>query len=529
MREFLLLLKCDLLGLLKGGKKKGNGGKIAVTGALVLVFAILIVFVSSVYTGIFASILPENEKHLALSLIIFLYCVCFLFSTIGTSRTLFGGADYDFLASLPIKPRIIILSKLAYVYIIGLGGAILALVPSAIVYLTICKSGAITLLNALLLTPFLPLLPLLIGLIIGTLFHIMMSKVKRKALVGMLIGVAFLLAYFCFMFSVGFNNTSDEEFGAAIASMAGFLTPFTFFAKVITGKYLNLLIVASSLSAVAFIYVATLGKYYNKVNDLITAKRSGTSANLSKQKQSTLILTLMKRELRLYFSNSTVVLNSIIGNLMALVFPIILLAKGGLNSLFGGIEIGSAEMQIINKLTKNVLPYLPFFFIGLSEITAFSISLEGKSLWLIKSMPVSARDLIKSKLLTSIMFSIPCGILSVILFAISFSSAWYDVLIAIAIITLYAVVGSLFGLTINLKFPRFDWSSPTEIVKRGASTTICTFVGMFTVIPVLAIQILASAISPYLGFALVFALLFALGCLLYNLSFKNIEDKLLKM
>ena len=529
MREFLLLLKCDLLGLFKGGKNKSKGGKVVFTGAMVLLFAILIVFVSCVYTALFATVLPSEEKHLAFSIIILLYCVCFLFSTVGTSRTLFGGADYDFLASLPIRPKIVILSKLAYVYIIGLGGALLAIGSSAITYMIICKSGAITLLNALLLIPFLPLLPLLIGLIIGTLFHIAMSKVKRKALVGMILGGAFLVAYLCFMFSVGINDANDEEIGLAILSMAGILKPFTFFAKILTGNYLNLLIVASALSLVSFIYVATLGKYYNKVNDLITSKRSGKSADLTKQKQSSLLLTLVKREVKSYFSNSTVVLNSLIGNLMAIVMPIILLVNGGINSFNGGDAVSGDIQLVIGKLTRNAVPYIPFFFIGLSEITAFSISLEGKNLWFIKSLPVSARDWLKSKLVSSVIFSIPCGIISVILFAVAFSFTWYDALIAIAMVCLYAVVGALFGIVINLKFPRFDWSNPAEIVKRGASMTICTFVGMLVIIPILAIQILASAVSPYLGFALVFALLLGLACLFHNLSFKNIEDKLLNM
>ena len=67
------------------------------------------------------------------------------------------------------------------------------------------------------------------------------------------------------------------------------------------------------------------------------------------------------------------------------------------------------------------------------------------------------------------------------------------------------------------------------MVKRGASATICMFVGMLAVIPVLAVQIAGSLISVYLGFLLVFIILLALAYLFYYLSYKNAEQKLLKM
>lgn len=530
MKEFLLLLKYDLLRLVKSGKNKGKqGGKIVITGAVLLLFAVLIVSMSAIYTGIFTAILPDEHKHLGLSIIVLLYCIIFLITTVGTSKILFGATDYDFLNSLPIKPQIIILSKLGYVYIIGLVGALLCFVPASIVYSLICKSGAITLLNALLFIPFIPLLPLTIGLIVGTVFHILMSKVKRKSLVGTILALAFLLVYFYFMFGLGVNDMEDEDLALSLTQLPAFFNLFAFMAKGITGSYLNLLITDLSLAILAFLYVITVGKYYNKVNGLISARRTGKGADLTKQKGSSLIGTLVKRELKLYFSNSTIVINSIIGPLMAIILPIVLLINGGLNDFFGGMGITEEDLALFNTIKQVILPYIPFFFIGLSVFTSFAISLEGKALWFIKSLPVSAKNWLTAKVITCLIFTLPSGVISVILFGIALSSAWYDVLIAIAIIALYTVVGALLGLTVNLKFHNFEWSNPAEVVKRGASSTICMFVGMLAVIPVLAVQIAGTLISVYLGFTLVFIILLALAYLFYYLSYKNAEQKLLKM
>ena len=99
----------------------------------------------------------------------------------------------------------------------------------------------------------------------------------------------------------------------------------------------------------------------------------------------------------------------------------------------------------------------------------------------------------------------------------------------VGIVSDATVVGALLGLTVNLKFHNFEWSNPAEVVKRGASSTICMFVGMLAVIPVLAVQIAGTLISVYLGFTLVFIILLALAYLFYYLSYKNAEQKLLKM
>ena len=530
MKDFLLLLKYDLLRLVKSGKNKGRqGGKFVITGAVLLLFAVLIVGMSSLYTAIFTSILPDESKHVGLGLIVLLYCVIFLISTVGTSKILFGATDYDFLNSLPLKPRAIILSKLAYVYIIGLAGALLCFIPATTVYMIIAKSGAITLLNTLLFIPFIPLLPLTVGLIVGTAFHILMSKVKRKSLVGTILALAFLAVYFYFMLGTGFSDMEDEELALTLTQLPAFIKIFAFMAKGITGSYLNILITDLSLLVIAFLYVVTVSKYYNKVNGLICARRTGKGADLTKQKGSSLTGTLVKRELKLYFSNSTIVINSIIGPLMAIVFPIILLINGGGVFDLGDMEVTPGDMEFLNIVKQVALPYIPFFFIGISVFTAFSVSLEGKTLWFIKSLPISAKNWLTAKVITCLIFTLPSGVISVILFGIAFSSTWYDVLIAIAIIATYSIVGALLGLAVNLKYHNFEWSNPAEVVKRGASATICTFVGMLAVIPVLALQIVGTLISVYLGFALVFAVLLTLAYLFYYISYKNAEQKLLQM
>ncbi len=527
MREFFLLLKYDLLRLVRGGKKKTQGAKIAITGVILLIVALSIVGMSALYTALFASILPEDKKHLSLSLIAFVYCLMYLMSTVGTSKILFGANDYDFLSSLPIKSQTVILSKLAYVYIIGLGSSILCFLPASVTYMLVCKSGAITLLNALLLLPFIPLVPLCLGLIIGTLVNILMSKVKRKSIVGIIFSALFLIVYFYFMFGVN-EDASDEQMSNMLVN-AKLLTPFNLISKGIGGNYLYILLFDLASLLLSFAYVAPLGKYYKKINGIITSKQRGRGVDLSKQTDSSVLKTLLKKEIKVYFSNSAIIMNSIIGPVMAILFGVVFNVKGGVNGLIGADFEGEVDLNEITDMAKIFIPYIPFFFIGISTFAAFSVSLEGKNLWIIKSLPINATDWLNAKLILNLIITLPAGVISVILFGIGCRLLWYDILIAVCIISIYSLLGGLLGLAVNLKFNNFNWTNPAEVVKRGASATICMLVGTFAAIPVIGVQILGSLVSPYLGFALVFIVLSALSYLFYCLAYSKLDKKLLKL
>ena len=528
MREFFLLLKCDLLRIVRGGKAKGKAGKLVLSGGVIVILSCFIALFSGVYSGLFAMALPNESKYLSLSIITALYCLLFLFSMIGSAKSLFGATDYDFLASLPIKSRVVILSKLAYLYVIGIGSAIICFIPATVVFMIVAKCGAIALLNAVLLIPFIPLVPIVIGLIIGTFVSILGSKIKRKGVFGALVMGIFLGAYFYFAFTLDLGET-DEEFALALLSISSVLAPFSFIAKALIGNFLNLIIFVLLTTLVAFAYVAILGKYYNKVNGLITSKRVGSAVNISKQKGTSVVKSLIKKELKAFVSNSTLILNVSFGPVMVIILAVVYLFNGGINGVIGALPAEFEEIKQIIPFVKIALPYIPFLMLGIATYSAFSISFEGKNFWLIKSLPISGKDWLNAKLIMNLILTLPAGVISVILFSIGTNIVWYDLLIYVVIVCLYTLFGGLLGLTVDLKFHDFTWTNVVQIVKQGHSMTICFLLGFVFAILVVALQILGTLVSPYLGYALVAILLCAMNLLFYKLAYGNIERKIASM
>ncbi|MBR3863997.1 MAG: hypothetical protein IKJ19_02630 [Clostridia bacterium] len=533
MNNFLLLLKCDLKKLFAPKKD----GKIGVLIAYAIL-AICILSISIAYTSIFGLILPNDSKHIALALILGIYTIFVLFTTVGNSKILFGAKDYDLLMSLPIKPIEIILSKLFYVYLLNFLGAFICLVPSVITYMIVVESGAITLLNALIVLPFVPLLPLVLGLLIGTIINVVISKVKNKTLITTILAALFLGVYFYFIFSSNYQDAeSDEQMAAAILSIQGVFKIFFGYSKGITGNYLYSFSFIGFGLVFAGLYLLILSKCYKQINNIIFSKRSSANFKFDKDKNKSTSVTgaLLKREFKLFFSDTTIIMNNLIGPIFSLLLAVAVIFKGGINGLASGLEIEGEEIDIaelervFSYIIKNLLPYIPVLFMGTCFYSACCISIEGKNMWMVKSLPISAKSYFNTKLLTHLIINLPSAIVCVLAFGITSNAVWYDIIIAIIFTLSYAVFDSILGLTVNVRYHNFDWATTAEVVKRGTSVNIIAVVGILAIIPLIIIQILASFISPYLGFAINFALISGLAFLFYKITYNNDDEKLLKM
>ena len=110
---------------------------------------------------------------------------------------------------------------------------------------------------------------------------------------------------------------------------------------------------------------------------------------------------------------------------------------------------------------------------GMVLPTSSSVSLEGKSLWLIRSMPVSTAEVLGTKLRFSLVIYIPPLVILI-------ASAVY-VLRPGALIALAAAVFSLLlllvmaqmGLIANIRHPNLNWTTESQAVKSGAAIIIC--------------------------------------------------------
>ena len=143
MRDYLILVGVQLKGLFginRFFRQKGSGaGKTAraVGASLLILFAIaFFVGAAALYNYFFLADLhvSAREDLLYSAAFGFLFLILLLTYLFLTAGSLYGGKDYELLASCPVSHRTVVLSKLTGYYLIGLLITVVYMVPAMVFY-----------------------------------------------------------------------------------------------------------------------------------------------------------------------------------------------------------------------------------------------------------------------------------------------------------------------------------------------------------------------------------------------------------
>ncbi|MBQ3901794.1 MAG: hypothetical protein II745_00280, partial [Lachnospiraceae bacterium] len=102
-------------------------------------------------------------------------------------------------------------------------------------------------------------------------------------------------------------------------------------------------------------------------------------------------------------------------------------------------------------------------------MTASSVSLEGSSLWILKTLPVSSKSILKAKLKLQLsVYILPLLFISFVMVYV-FRPSILDAVLLFVLILLCEVFIAEVGLIENLKRPRFDWKNEAIVIKQSAA------------------------------------------------------------
>ncbi len=161
-----------------------------------------------------------------------------------------------------------------------------------------------------------------------------------------------------------------------------------------------------------------------------------------------------------------------------------------------------AEAQLSMPLFE-VAVFLSLMLVGMSCTTAVSISLEGKTLWILKEAPVATGSIFDAKAACSMAVSIPISLVTSILFAFALSLSAAQCLLLFLACAAMATFMALLGLVINLRFPKLDADNDTVVVKQSLSAMLGLFGGM-VLTGVLAL-VYALVLAPLVSFTIFLA------------------------
>ena len=151
---------------------------------------------------------------------------------------------------------------------------------------------------------------------------------------------------------------------------------------------------------------ALFGRFFVRLNSFLTARTGKKRFVLGAQKQRSARAALLAREWRHFLSINSYVLNSAFGPILSLVAVIalaVLVPKETIDMFL--------QVEGLDGLALSALPFALSWLIAIGPTTACSVSLEGKNLWIVKTLPIPAREWLLPKLRLNLQLFTPFAIL----------------------------------------------------------------------------------------------------------------------
>ena len=418
---------------------------------------------------------------------------------------LFSFKDYDLLMSLPLKPSAVLASKMIFIYLSNLMVAVMVGIPPLIIYGIKTSGGVLYYTFVFIATLFIPLIPISIGAFFAYFLGRISARFRSSNVILLIGSFILIIAMMAASTMVGQINTAQVQNSIPSVTV---INNVLFWTKL----YIEALKNNNVLSLIAFIlvnlvffgiFLAIFSRGFKSINSRISEKYKASNYKMTKLKSSSVLKALYIKELKFYFSSYIYVVNTGFGVIMMTVFSLAI-------AIFGKDTVAKVlEIPMVDAYISPIIALVFVFCITFTFITAASISLEGKSLWIIKSLPIKIETILWSKIFVNLSFTVPALIINTTIVALSFKMDLVTVLAIFSVCILYCLLSPIIGIMINLYFPKLEWTTPVVVVKQSASALLATLTGFITIIiPIVLFVVVKPASSNlFLGIFSIFLLI----------------------
>ena len=236
---------------------------------------------------------------------------------------------------------------------------------------------------------------------------------------------------------------------------------------------------------ILYLFIKVFGVKYFKIIFNLSAEKTRSNFKMKELASSSSYKALIKKELKKYFSSAIYVFNTAFGLVFILIF-----AVGSF------IYNPSQILEMLNfgfKPTSFILVlYFMMFVVGMTITTNSAISIERKSFWILKMLPVEVKQIFNAKKFVNKIITIPVVLISLILLIFSSYITIPEALGLMIICIIYNAFIANFGLICNLMFPNFNAINDTVIVKQS----VASFIGIiFPLLLVIIMIVLTSGLN----------------------------------
>ncbi len=427
----------------------------------------------------------EDKQYVILSIYTLVTTVIILMEgSYKSTDLLFKPRDNDALLAMPIKRSTIIFARIAKFYIFEMVYCLIFLLPAIVAYAINTEVGVLFWLVAITMLFLIPIIPIAISCVIGLIISAVSGRFKYKTFLQIVLSFVAMFATVGLVFAL---NTTPEYDGQGIAMLGDKITEFYYPASAFVNLATNfdilgyLIFVAINVGVMG-VTVFLISKFcFQIITKLSTINWSDNIGSVKYHfKKHGQTYAMVKKEITKYFNTPVLLMNTAIGLVMFVVAIGILCFKFEdlANSLVSSGEDFPLTIDEIYSFIPGVTFAMVAFASLLTCITATMISLEGKAFNILKTLPISGRKVLTTKVLAAMLLIVPVTLLGCLVMMIRFQFGILDAILVLIGVIVMPLVTELIGILINLKYPRFDADNDTVVVKQSASVMMATFLGL---------------------------------------------------
>ena len=474
-----LLLKKQLFEIFRSYFYDAKKNKARSRLATALYIGLFVLLMAGILGGIFTLLAVKLCGPLAAAGLDWLYfalmgLIAVLLGAFGSIFNTYAGLylpkDNDLLLSMPVPVSSLVAARLSGVYLMGLMYSAVVILPAVIIYWVTVGVTASAVLGGLVLTLLISLAVLVLSCALGWVAAKISQKLRNKSLVVVLASLVFIGLYY-FVYFKAQSVLQDllanaGTYGAQIRSRA---YPLYLFGSVGTGSGAAMLAVTAAVAALCGLMWVLLSRSFLHIATSTgkTARRTYRETALRRRSVDG---ALLHRELAHFAANPAYMLNCGLGTFLMPICAAAVLWKGG--SLFAMLDALFADTE------GSVPVMLCVLLCGLASMnlmTAPSVSLEGKSLWLMQSLPVTPWQVLKAKLSMQIILTAVPMALCIVCAAAVYPFLPVQFLMMTLLVMSYVVLMALFGLFLGVKNPILTWTNEISPIKQSAPVMIALF------------------------------------------------------
>lgn len=427
-------------------------------------------------------------------------------SMFNISGMVYQAKDNDMLLAMPIKPWKLLAARLFSVWCWILIYEAVVYVPSMMVYYKVAYKyqmlKATTVLCNIGMYFSLSILILSLSCLLGFLVSLISQKVKGNSMVKVVLSLAFIaLYYYLYMRAYSVIQQFLSSASAIGGKVKGAAYPLYLVGKagsgdgaavgIITGVVIIFFAIVWLVMKATFIQMATKSQ-----------ARKRKKFSLRGEKGRSQQRTLRYKEEKRFLGSAVYMLNSGLGVIVIPILGILLLVKK--NAVLGMLT----QLEMTKPGTSMLVLIAGLWMVAImNEMTAASVSLEGKTIWILQSLPVDLWKVLKAKIALQLEFTVlPVLFCSVCMMIVS-KPVWYYGLLMILLPQLFALLVAQFGLFANLLWPNLKWTSETAVIKQSMPMLVSMFGSMIFVALLAGAYLLLSSVVTTLVFLLIVAVL----------------------